>query len=72
MGLILKFLKEKDLIGAEMGFNVRDIYYFLKNDEKFWRSAIGIYRDRQLYDRFMWSLGFYHNDVQTVSELLSS
>ena len=55
-----------------MGFSVRDIYYFLKNDEKFWRSAIDIYRDRQLYDRFMWSLGFYYNDVQTVCELLSN
>ena len=55
-----------------MGFDPRDIYYFLKNDEKFWRSAIAIYRERQLYDRFMWSLGFYFNDAQSVCELLSS
>lgn len=52
-------------------FNFYDILYLLK-DKDFYLKLINVLRKRKVYDYPVWSFGFYHLDLPSISEYLLS
>ena len=66
---VLTFLRERDVVGGEMGFSFPQLYPLLSNGA-FFSQAVAVLRDRGLFDRTAWGYGFLHGDVPACHELL--
>jgi len=66
---VLKFLREKDLVGEEMNFSFKDLYPLL-TDEVLFKGIIETLRTRGLFERTVWGYGFLHGHLQACKEFL--
>ena len=69
---ILRFIREEDIVGGHMGYQVRELYFLMKQDKTFWLKAIDILRKRKCFDRIAWSLAFFHGDSETLKEFMNN
>ncbi|CAE8743667.1 unnamed protein product [Polarella glacialis] len=66
---VLTFLSERDLVGGEMNFTFQQIYPLLSS-AAFFEAAVATLRSRGLFDRTVWSYGFWHGDSRACKEIL--
>lgn len=67
---ILDYLAQKGLQYGEKGFNFSKILFMMK-DNDFWKKAVQILRQRQIYVYEIWAYACFHkNDIQTLREFI--
>jgi hypothetical protein len=69
--LIIQFLNTENIKSSNKNFSLNEIYWMLRQKD-FWNSVIEVYRKRLVFDRILWSFGFYHNDKQAISEYIKA
>jgi len=63
---VLKFLKSKNLLKGEKGFNFGEMLWMLR-DKVFYKKVIEVLRERLIYDDGVWSYSFFHRDDELTA-----
>lgn len=68
---VLNFLKTKNILSNEKGFQWSKIEWLLK-EKGFYEKAIAILRKREIYTEAVWKESMRHLDSQAIAEYMSS
>jgi len=63
---IVQYLQTKNIFDPKI-FDPTFVLWMLK-DKEFFLKILGILRSRKYYLSEIWIFGYYHNDIQSISE----
>jgi hypothetical protein len=66
---IIKFIRTKNIFDLNI-FTPSSVLWMLK-DKAFYSEVIAALRERRFYNQEIWNFGFFHNDIQTIREVVS-
>jgi hypothetical protein len=69
---VLEFLRVRNLLKGERGFNFGMMLWLLKADRAFFKKVLAVLRARLIYSEQVWAYAFYHagSDEQACREYL--